>query len=490
MAVSGGIFSEPDATSQQLTTAPQGAALEIIGVTPDELWYQVEFRGQVGWIFADEIAPAGPQPAVIISSTPTPSDTPTPTDTATATATVTPSNTATATATLTPTNTPTATATATLTPSPTLSIATDVACVLTSQSGEVNLRSLPNTSAESEVVGQVFGGDTLVATAQTTDGWFLTDQGWVFGTVFSVSSPFICQGLPIVAIGNVTPPSLGNVVCEVLTSDTMLYRGASFATRSITAVPSSITLPVYEVALGDSGEAWYRVLYVSDDAITYDGWISSNFAGTVSGSCPAPPVDTPALFGNPYSNPLGLPADTSYEDGYEQATNDWGTLIEAGELSIEDGQLRFTVGSRVSDSVLANSDAMGGLISDGYISMRLSTPGEGSEAYFVEAIVRGFYSIRISELGSVAIVAEANPSLVFGSTPDGVARLQEGATLGIELDGTFIRLYVDGQQVLEVEDESRLDGILFRLRVSNRSQEEDLTLIVDDFVFWDLATSE
>jgi hypothetical protein len=90
-------------------------------------------------------------------------------------------------------------------------------------------------------------------------------------------------------------------------------------------------------------------------------------------------------------------------------------------------------------------------------------------------------------LGGVAIAAEANPSLIFGSTPDGVLNLSNGVNLGVHLEGETITVYADGVQVLQVQDNSRAEGILLRFRVSNRSQANNMTLLVDDFAYWDLA---
>lgn len=113
----GTIFTQPDFTSQELMPVVEGADLLVIGQTPDKLWYQVEFLGQTGWIFAQQIAVSGnfDTIALVISSTPTNTDTPTTTPTFT----VTPSSTNTETPTFTVTPSPTSTETPTLQPTDT-----------------------------------------------------------------------------------------------------------------------------------------------------------------------------------------------------------------------------------------------------------------------------------------------------------------------------------------------------------------------------------
>ncbi len=127
----GTIFTEPDFNSQELMPVVEGVEMLVIGETPDGLWYQVEFLGQTGWIFAQQIEVSGnfDTIAIVISPTPTDTDTPTatptftvtpsPTDTASPTATDTTTATFTATPSLTSTATPTIPPTATLTPTPT-----------------------------------------------------------------------------------------------------------------------------------------------------------------------------------------------------------------------------------------------------------------------------------------------------------------------------------------------------------------------------------
>lgn len=116
------IYAEPDPRSEQLLQAPERANLLVIGETPDQEWYQVEFAGETGWILADQIDVTGnfDTIALVISDTPTvtptPTRTPTITSTPTATDTITNTPTSTATDTNTPTHTPTDTPTPTNTP--------------------------------------------------------------------------------------------------------------------------------------------------------------------------------------------------------------------------------------------------------------------------------------------------------------------------------------------------------------------------------------
>lgn len=485
----GVIYAEPDAASEELSVAPEGSELKIIGVTPDGEWYQVEFQDVAGWIYAVQVEASGPlgEVAVIISPTPTQTDTPTPTPTYTPTPTETPSPTLTPTLTLTPSSTPTPTETPTLTPSPTLEVPTAVPCVLTAQSGEVNLRSLPNPSGESQVIAQLFGGDTVTATAQTADGWYLTDLGWVFGSTVSLSSPFVCGSLPLV------DPNIGvevaaarTVLCDVLTSETRLYQGASYGSVPLVAVPPSLMLSVYAVAADESGRAWYKTLYQNSSGTVFEGWLSSEAAGPMAGSCPSPAGGV-ALFGNPYSNPLGLLQAPTFADNFDTDEGRWTMLIPGTDFAIEEGLLRVTLRPRESNSLISDHDALGGLIKDGFVTLRLTVPPSSGTEYFVEAIVRGYYSIRLSELGGVAVIAEANPSLIYGATPDGLYSLQKGVTLGIDLQGSTITVYLDGQNVLEVEDSTRLEGILLRFRLTNRARQGDMALLVDDFAYWDYA---
>jgi hypothetical protein len=137
--------------------------------------------------------------------------------------------------------------------------------------------------------------------------------------------------------------------------------------------------------------------------------------------------------------------------------------------------------------LIAENDALGGTISDGYLSYRLTVPTGLGDEYFWETIVRGFYSIRFSSAGGIAISAEANPSQIFASTPDGVWKPANGQTVGIHLDGPKLTLYLDGENVLEVSDNSRLEGILLRFRVTNRQTEAETTFLMDDFAYWDLS---
>jgi hypothetical protein len=117
----GVIFSEPDPRSEEIITAVEGATLKIVGITPDDRWYQVEFLGEVGWILRDQVSASGnlTELAVVISPTPTDTDTPTNTPTFTNTPSDTPTFTNTPSDTPTFTNTPSDTPTFTNTPSDT-----------------------------------------------------------------------------------------------------------------------------------------------------------------------------------------------------------------------------------------------------------------------------------------------------------------------------------------------------------------------------------
>jgi hypothetical protein len=243
---------------------------------------------------------------------------------------------------------------------------------------------------------------------------------------------------------------------------------------------------VYQVARGDAGNTWYFTEYLLDGTTLLSGWIVSDAAGPVAGSCPSA-ADAISLFGDPYINPLNLSQEPDFTDDFSEVNSDWAILSEGGELSTADGILSFVLQPRESSSIIIENDTAGGLVGDAYISMHMQVPPGFGEQYFIEEIVRGFYTVRVSELGSIAVAAEANPSLSFGGTADGAADIEGGFTLGVHLDGPTISIYVDGEVVLETEDDQRLEGILLRWRVSNRSQTDTLTLLIDDFAYWDLS---
>jgi len=474
----GFIYAEPDTTSEELNIAPQDTVLEIVGVTPDDQWYQVEFLGSTGWIIAQQVSVAGPvdEVAVVLSPTPTSTHTPTPTET------FTPSPT------FTPTETPTATPTVTFTPSPTVALSTAVPCILTSQTGQINLRSQPNTAAESEVVGEIYGGDQVTATARTTDGWYLTELGWLFESTVEPSSSLICGALPIINTDATTQDgstsTTSPTICDVLTSVAPLYSGTSLATVPITVIPASVTLPVFDVARGETGNVWYNVDFINPDGIIFSGWILADNAGPVAGSCPEPPEGV-ALFGNPYANPLNLTTEPTYAENFDSQSGEWGLLLPSGRVDIVDGSLLLELPPRSSNSIIIENDSLGGVISDGYLTMTFTTPA-GSE-WFIEPITRGYYSTRIDQNGSLAVSAEANPSLVFGSTQDSVVSVAQSFTIGLALDGDDITVYVNGEIALETSDSTRAEGILFRIRTTNRDANNPLFVLVDDFAFWDLA---
>ena len=87
----------------------------------------------------------------------------------------------------------------------------------------------------------------------------------------------------------------------------------------------------------------------------------------------------------------------------------------------------------------------------------------------------------------MTVAAESNPGLVFGSTPDNTAPLIDGVTLGVHLVGNQITVYANGQPLLEIEDASRAQGLPFRIRLTNRATETDLTLLIDNFAYLDLS---
>jgi uncharacterized protein YraI len=512
------IYVEPSTTAAELTVAPEGSDLEILGVSPDGQWYQVEFLGQTGWIFAQQVDVSGPvqeAPVIVPSETPTPTPTDTPTETetpsptATFTPTETPSPTPTSTYTETPSPTPTSTYTETpsptstftpspsptetftptQTPSPTPNVATAVSCILRAQSGEINVRSLPSTGANAETVAQIFGGDEVAGTAQTPDGgWFLTPLGWIASSVVAPSSETACGALPVIDPGlTLDGVDAGDLLCEVQTAvDVNLYRGASFGTEIVTGIPASTSLSVYEVAEGETGGAWYRTVFANSAGTVFSGWLDSTTAGPVAGSCPAT-SGIPALFGNPYSNALGLTEAPAFADNLSEGMGDW-TLFPGslGELSAEDGLLALTLNPRERGVPLNEANALA-IINDGFLSLRLNTLPRQDSQYLVEVIVRNYYSLSLDEGGRLSVVAENNPSQVFGSVQVAVKPLEAGITLGIELRGEEIHVYVNGESVLEISDDTETQGtpgLSFRLRVSNISQEVPLTLFIDDIVFW------
>lgn len=446
------LYAEPQTTSEELTTVPEGANLQILAALDGGRWYQVDFGGTIGWILADQIEVTGNLEMIDVVA---PTETPPPT--------------------------------ATFTPSPTPAVATAVACVLTTfaegTARTVNLLERPNASAG--VVEEVNIGETLTATARTSDGWYLTPQGWVFRAVVDVSSPFICGGLPLIDPGLTPELAMSSpLLCEVVSAtDLELHQGASFGTVAITAVPASTVLPVYEVVLGETGRTWYRTVWTDASGIVYRGWMVADAVGAVAGSCPAPP-QTVSLFGNPYVNPLGLTQDPTFVEGFDIDRRQWSAMLGGDdELVVEDGLLRFVKENSGFQVIVPEAPELSDFIDDAYFSMRVTVPF--GTAYSFEFIFRGVYTVRITERGDVAVSLENNPSMIFGSTPDDTASLSEGVTLGIHLAGEKITIYVNGENVLEVEDDTATEGLLPRFRIGNRA--EDLTVLIDDFVYWDLS---
>lgn len=448
----GRIYPEPVTNPTDFVVAPEGTELRITGRTLDSQWFEVEseaLRVQ-GWILRSQLQGYGAVEEIAVVASPTPAPT--------------------------------------LTPSPTPDVATAVACALTTfatgTARTVNLREMPN--AGSPVVTEANIGEVLVATARTADGWYLTPQGWVFQAAVDVSSPFICGGLPLVDLTPQPATSQSPLLCEVVSAAELeLHQGASFGTIAIRNIPASVVLPVYEVVLGETGRAWYRTVWADSTGVVYRGWIVADAAGAVAGSCPEP-LPIVSLFGNPAVNPLGLTQEPTFIDGFDIDRREWATTLGGDdELVVEDGLLRFVRKDRGFQVIV--SDALNDFINDAYFSLRVTVPpGFGTE-YSFEFIVRNFYTIRITDRGDVAISPENNPSLIIGSTPDGTARLAEGITLGVHLQGTKITVFVNGQNVLEVDDDSADEGLLPRIRISNRAEGQDLTVLIDEFVYWDLS---
>jgi hypothetical protein len=377
------------------------------------------------------------------------------------------------------TNTPSVTA------APTQAVATAVACTLTAQSGEVKVRQAPlATAAETATI---FGGDTLTASAQTADGWYYSPLGWVFGEVMRPSSPAACGALPLIVAGvDVASLSEGQpLLCEVLTANTILRESTSAFSLALVELPKSARLPVYATALGADGLAWYRVLWADASGTAFTGWVSSLEVGTAAGTCPAP-SGLSALFGNPYLNRLGLSDAPLYADDFAMLNDNWALLdASKGRVSFADGFLRVQVPSRVQTVLSANAGPLNTMFSDGYISFQLQVVPNNDPLFFVETIVRGFYTVRISELGRVEVAADNNPSLIYGSTPENVVNLAAGLTLGIRMAGPELRIYTDGVEILRIEDEERMQGLFLRWRFTNRSQTAEMNVLLDEFAYWD-----
>ncbi len=472
------LYAQPDTTSAEVSIAPEGAQLAILRRSADGLWYEVEFLGNRGWILTQQVDASGPVDAVEVFVSPTPSNTPSPTPTAT----FTPTETLSPTATFTPTETPTQT------PSPTPNVPTAVPCTLTAEQAEVNVRSQPNTTGASDIVENLFGGDTAIATARTTDGWFLTARGWVFETVVRAEPELICARLPIVGtVGAVATPSTNrDVLCEVIVSQAALYERPSFGASILAEVAPDGPVPVWRVVRGAEGTIWYQIdITRAVDDLFLQGWVPDTAAGPAAGRCPEPTTGT-ALFGNPNINPLALD-EPDYAEDFSRPTDDWSLLAPFGSINIQDGALVAEVPPRGSTSIVANADPVAATQRDIFVTTAFSVPDAPEGGFFVELILRGFYSVRVSERGEIAIVAENDPSLVYASTGEGALDPQAGGTLGVRLAGARIQVFADGMPVLDVEDDTRAEGILLRVRLVNRDTEATLRVVLDEFAFWNLS---
>lgn len=494
------IYEAPATTSTELNIAPEGSQLVVSAVTADGLWYEVTFLDRTGWILAQQVdtfsvsgVDVFESPTPTSTATNTPTESPSPTLTATPTQTATATLTETPTLTFTPSETATNTPTETATPRPTSNIATVVACVLTVQSGEVNIQSLPSAGGDSAVVVQVFGGDTLTASAQSPDGWFLTEQGWIFGAenIVRQSSATACGALPVVnpAVTLDEVAAGETILCDVLTADVSLYESPTFASTQLTALPPNQTLSVYQVAQGADGGTWYRTAFTNAAGITFEGWLISDGAGPVAGSCPSPNADAVTLFGNANVNPLGLTDEPDYAESFDSNAGLWNVFPGAGgTLAVRDGRLSLTLQPREVSTVLSEADAFSDFISDAYISMDIQAPPNAADIYIFEILLRGYYTLRFDEAGTLALAEDGNPSRVFGSTAGGTIDPIAGFTLGIHLNGETIAIYVDGREVLAVSDGSSLEGLpVPLLRASNRSTDLTATFILDDIAIWNLA---
>lgn len=442
------LYAEPSTNATELTTVPEGSNLQILTMLPDQRWFQVDFGGTIGWMLIDQIELVGNIQTIALFE---------------------------------PTLAPT--------PSATPAVATPVACNLrtfaTGTARTVNILQRPDAS--SEIVEEVNTGEMLTATARTADGWFLTPTGWIFQSVVDPIPSFICGGLPI--IDPVRPPDTTRVLlCEVVSSGELeLHRGASFSTVAIKNIPASTQLPVYEVVLGETGRVWYRTEWTDKNDIAFDGWIVADSAGAVAGSCPAAPP-TISLFGNPYVNPLGLTQAPTFIEGFDTDTREWTTLRGVrDDLFIESGLMRFVKKGRGFDVIVSEVGALSDFIDDAYFSMRVAVPPGLSNEYSFEFIFRNTYTVRMTEHGNVVVGYENDPSLILGSTPDGVANLAEGMTLGVHLLGPNLTIYINGEKVLEVEDDKASEGLLPRFRIGNRAERQDIVVLIDDFAYWDLS---
>jgi hypothetical protein len=117
VVVRGFIFAEPNDLEAEIASVPQEVRVTVIGRSPDEEWYLVEYRGIRGWMLAVQVQVIGSIEIVdLVTPTYTPTATPPPTATRTATHTPSPTTTRTPTPSPTATHTPTVTATLTRTP--------------------------------------------------------------------------------------------------------------------------------------------------------------------------------------------------------------------------------------------------------------------------------------------------------------------------------------------------------------------------------------
>ncbi|NJL92804.1 MAG: serine/threonine protein kinase [Anaerolineae bacterium] len=466
------LYENPDPTSRRLSDLPQGVAdVLVTRITADEEWYEVNYLGVVGWINAGQIEVTGNLATIGVFIPPTP--TPSPTFTAS------PS--------------PTPSPTFTLTPSLTPQVPTALPCIVTmfsTQAPTVVIRALPNpTSAQT---AELPVATTRTATARTVDGWFLVEEGWVSASAVTPSSEILCSGLSIIdASTSLEALPLPPSVCDVQTgSAANLHRGASFGTVPVTTVPGGTLLPVFAVVTGDDGRIWYQTTWADPNGVAFRGWILADLAGTLVGACPAPSPSV-SLFGNPYINPLELTQAPLYSTNFNMDDGAWTLLPIGGELEITDGKLSLTAPAGAAAGMTLQAPEIG-FYRDGYLSQQITVPAsaqEGSE-FFLDIVVRDFYAIRINAQGGLTLTSAQNASLIFDRTDDGALDLATGVTLGIHLNGSTLSLYLDGQLLREITDNTRDQGVILRYNLANRNPETPVTLLLDDVAYWDLSTAE
>lgn len=209
----------PGSQYPSLTTLPAGEEVEILGISDDGAWFQVQLAdGTLGWLptssplitTAGNIfdLPEAEPPTLTPTFTLIPSDTPTNTPTATATkvVTATPTATLTSTPTLTPTATatiPAATATRTRTPLPS---ATPVVVVNATVAGNQSINVRSGDSSAFTVLTSLRPGTTVkvLGISRIHNDWFQIElpdgrKGWVSARLVTISGN-------LASIPFVTPP--------------------------------------------------------------------------------------------------------------------------------------------------------------------------------------------------------------------------------------------------------------------------------------------